>query len=310
MIKIDVISGFLGAGKTTFIKRIISAASKNGEKIVVVENEFGEAGIDGKMLSQSGLEIYEISKGCLCCSLKNDFVSTLSEIITKLSPDRIIVEPSGIFVLSEIYDIMKIPEISSACFLNSVLTIVDSLHFSKFRNKYNFFFENQIKYSTKLVLSKTENADIEKIQDILKDIDRLNPQKTVVADSWLSLSDDDILSLLNHDQNNSLNTNNKHNNRSKLNVMLQKNHGFNAFNIKPINETEQESLAEKLTILKSALFGKVLRAKGFIASHNGLLEFNYVDGEFDIKRTDVNIAPSINIIGEELNKESLSRLFS
>lgn len=119
MTKLDVVSDFLGAGKTTLIKKMLAVCAENGESVVLVENEFGEIGIDGPALRMAGVEVYEISKGCVCCSLKGDFTAILKDILSSLKLDRIIFEPSGIFVLDEIFDIMNNPDISRSCFLNT-----------------------------------------------------------------------------------------------------------------------------------------------------------------------------------------------
>ncbi|HBC94144.1 MAG TPA: hypothetical protein DCZ10_14915 [Pelotomaculum sp.] len=127
MIKVDVVSGFLGAGKTTLIKLLLKAYEN--ERVVLVENEFGEIGIDGELVERDGFDVFEISNGCICCIMKKDFVQVLARVIEEFKLERIIIEPTGISILSEIIDILRRPEFASQCLINSLLTVVDSVNY-------------------------------------------------------------------------------------------------------------------------------------------------------------------------------------
>ena len=152
MTKIDIISGFLGAGKTTFIKKMIDEAFK-GEQIVLIENEFGEVGIDGGFLKDAGIQITEMNSGCICCSLVGDFGKNLNEVITKYHPDRILIEPSGVGKLSDVMKSVIDIEKEQPVKLNALVTVVNALKASKQMKAFGEFFNNQIEYATTVILS-------------------------------------------------------------------------------------------------------------------------------------------------------------
>lgn len=192
MTKIDIISGFLGAGKTTFIKKMIDEAFK-GEQIVLIENEFGEVGIDGGFLKDSGIEITEMNSGCICCSLVGDFGKNLNEVITKYHPDRILIEPSGVGKLSDVMksviDIEKEQDVK----LNALVTVVNALKASKQMKAFGEFFNNQIEYATTVILSRSQNATPEQLEFCVKQIQNLNPKASVITTDWDSITGAQIL---------------------------------------------------------------------------------------------------------------------
>lgn len=157
MTKIDIISGFLGAGKTTFIKKMLDEVFK-GEKIVLIENEFGEVGIDSGFLKDAGIEISELNSGCICCSLVGDFGKNLHEVIEKFHPDRILIEPSGVGKLSDVMKSVIDVEKDEDVKLNGLITVVNALKASKQMKAFGEFFNNQIEYATTVVLSRSQNA--------------------------------------------------------------------------------------------------------------------------------------------------------
>ena len=162
MTKIDIISGFLGAGKTTFIKKMIDEAFK-GEQIVLIENEFGEVGIDGGFLKDAGIQITEMNSGCICCSLVGDFGKNLNEVITKYHPDRILIEPSGVGKLSDVMKSVIDIEKEQPVKLNALVTVVNALKASKQMKAFGEFFNNQIEYATTVILSRSQNATPEQL---------------------------------------------------------------------------------------------------------------------------------------------------
>ena len=161
MTKIDIISGFLGAGKTTFIKKMIDEAF-TGEKIVLIENEFGEVGIDGGFLKDAGIQITEMNSGCICCSLVGDFGKNLNEVITKYHPDRILIEPSGVGKLSDVIKAVQDVQSEIDAKLNSFTTVVDVTKCRIYRKNFGEFFSNQIEYAGAVILSRTDKAKPEK----------------------------------------------------------------------------------------------------------------------------------------------------
>ena len=195
MTKIDIISGFLGAGKTTFIKKMIDEVFK-GEKIVLIENEFGEVGIDGGFLKDAGIQITEMNSGCICCSLVGDFGRNLHEVIDKYHPDRILIEPSGVGKLSDVMksviDIEKEEDVK----LNGLVTVVNALKASKQMKAFGEFFNNQIEFATVVVLSRSQSATPEQLELCVKQIQALNPKAAIITTPWDSIKGEQILKVI------------------------------------------------------------------------------------------------------------------
>ena len=195
MTKIDIISGFLGAGKTTFIKKMIDEVY-TGEKLVLIENEFGEVGIDGGFLKDSGIEISEMNSGCICCSLVGDFAKNLQEVLDKFSPDRILIEPSGVGKLSDVMasviDLEKTHDVK----VNALVTVVNALKASKQMKAFGEFFNNQIEYATTVVLSRSQKASSEQLEFCVKQIQTLNPKAAIITTPWDEIQGSQILKVI------------------------------------------------------------------------------------------------------------------
>ena len=199
MIKIDVISGFLGAGKTTLIKKLFASDLKN-EKVVLIENEFGEIGVDGAFLKDSGVQIKEINSGCICCSLVGDFSKSMKEIVEKFSPDRIIIEPSGVGKLSDI--IKAIEKVEEPLKINIVATVVDGGKCKMYFKNFGEFYDDQIKQANTVIVSKTDKLGEEKILAAVELVKSLNPHATIVTTPVTELEPNKLLSVLEGDVNN------------------------------------------------------------------------------------------------------------
>ncbi len=187
MTKVDIISGFLGAGKTTLIKKLIEEVYK-GEKLVLIENEFGEVGVDGGFLKDAGIEISELNSGCICCSLVGDFDKNLREVIDTYHPDRILIEPSGVGKLSDVMTSVTNLKESHGIEISSLVTVVNSLKASKQMKAFGEFFNNQIEYATTVILSRTQNATDEQLEFCVKQIQQLNPKAALVTTPWDELT--------------------------------------------------------------------------------------------------------------------------
>ena len=192
MTKIDIISGFLGAGKTTLIKKLLQDAFK-GQQIVLIENEFGEIGIDGGFLKDAGIEIREMNSGCICCSLVGDFGTALKEVAEKYHPDRIVIEPSGVGKLSDV--IHAVEKLDADAVLNSAVTVVDVLKCKMYLRNFGEFFKNQVEAAGTIILSRTdmEKATPEKIEQAIKIIRELNPDATIITTPMEQLEGKKIL---------------------------------------------------------------------------------------------------------------------
>ena len=192
MTKVDIISGFLGAGKTTLISKLLKEALK-GEQVVLIENEFGEIGIDGGFLKDSGVEIREMNSGCICCSLVGDFGTSLKEVVDKYHPDRIIIEPSGVGKLSDVIKAVKDLHIENEIVLNSASTVADASKVKVYMKNFGEFFNNQIEHAGTVILSRTQNVSEEKLKTAIELIKSVNPNAHIITTPWDDIDGTKIL---------------------------------------------------------------------------------------------------------------------
>ena len=192
MTKVDIISGFLGAGKTTLISKLLKEAL-NGEQVVLIENEFGEIGIDGGFLKDSGVEIREMNSGCICCSLVGDFGTSLKEVVDKYHPDRIIIEPSGVGKLSDVIKAVKDLHIENEIRLNSASTVADASKVKVYMKNFGEFFNNQIEHAGTIILSRTQNISEEKLKKAIELIREVNADAHIITTPWDDLEGAQIL---------------------------------------------------------------------------------------------------------------------
>ncbi len=195
MTKIDIISGFLGAGKTTFIKRLLKEAI-SGEKVVLIENEFGEIGIDGGFLKDAGIEIREMNSGCICCSLVGDFGKSLAEVLTKYTPDRVIIEPSGVGKLSDVMKAVRDVASEIEVELNSAVTVADASKVRMYMKNFGEFFNNQIENAGTIVLSRTDITDPKKVQTAVEMIRQHNQDAAIVTTPVSQLAGTQLLEII------------------------------------------------------------------------------------------------------------------
>ena len=194
MIKVDIFSGFLGAGKTTLIKKLIEEAYK-GEKVVLIENEFGEIGIDGGFLKDAGVEINEMNSGCICCSLVGDFGKALEKVIAEFHPDRILIEPSGVGKLSDIIQAVEDLDLEEVK-LNGFTTIVDAKKVKIYMKNFGEFYNNQVEHASSIILSHTKGMEDKKIEKVVETLREHNPNATIITTDWDALSGTQILAAM------------------------------------------------------------------------------------------------------------------
>jgi len=192
MTKVDIISGFLGAGKTTLIAKLLKEAFP-GEQVVLIENEFGEIGIDGGFLKESGVEIREMNSGCICCSLVGDFGTSLKEVVEKYHPDRIIIEPSGVGKLSDVIKAVKDLHIENEIRLNSASTVADASKVKVYMKNFGEFFNNQIEHAGTIILSRTQNVSEAKLKTDIELIRSLNKDAHIITTPWDDINGKQIL---------------------------------------------------------------------------------------------------------------------
>ena len=197
MIKVDIISGFLGAGKTTFIKELISKVFKD-EKVVLIENEFGEIGIDSGFMKEAGIEVTEMNSGCICCTLVGDFAEALKQVADTYSPDRIIIEPSGVGKLSDVTAAVERMSGEAGLEVNSAITVVDGKKAQMYMKNFGEFYSDQLENASTVVVSRTQMIDEAKLSKVLAMIQEHNPSATVITTPWDELSGDTIRGALEH----------------------------------------------------------------------------------------------------------------
>ncbi len=195
MTKIDIVSGFLGAGKTTLIKKLLKEAL-NGQKVVLIENEFGEIGVDGGFLKEAGIEIKEMNSGCICCSLVGDFGTSLKEVIDSYHPERILIEPSGVGKLSDVMKAVSNVDMGQNVVLNSAVAVVDASKCKMYIKNFGEFFINQIEHAGTIILSRTGSMSEEKRDQAIALIREYNEKATIITTPWDELEGNDILSTI------------------------------------------------------------------------------------------------------------------
>ena len=195
MTKIDIISGFLGAGKTTLIKKLIKEGF-NGEKLVLIENEFGEIGIDGGFLKEGGVEITEMNSGCICCSLVGDFGAALKDVLENYKPDRVIIEPSGVGKLSDVIKAVENVDEGMEVILNARVAVVDALKCKMYMKNFGEFFNNQIESATSIILSRTQKVSEAKLEECVKMIREHNAKAAIVTTSWDEITGAKLLEVM------------------------------------------------------------------------------------------------------------------
>ena len=344
MTRIDIISGFLGAGKTTLIKKLLGDALK-GQQVVLIENEFGEIGIDGGFLKDAGIEIREMNSGCICCSLVGDFGAALKDVITKYHPDRIIIEPSGVGKLSDVIKAVDGVEKEAGVALNSATTVVDVMKCKMHLRNFGEFFENQVKSAGTIILSRTDKADTEKVEAAVKMLRELNPEAHIITTPVEVLGGKKVLDTMegaiinlaqveeeehhhhhhDHDDDDecddpecSCHHHHDDEDDDEHEHHHHHHHGHDADEVFVSwgMETHKKFTTEQIEgILKqlenAAEYGMVLRAKGYVASQDAerWIHFDYVPGESDIREGGAMITGRVCVIGSKLNESAIASLF-
>lgn len=302
MIKVDIISGFLGAGKTTFIKKILK--EYKDKKVVLIENEFGEVGIDGDLIKKDGFEVIELQSGCICCSIKTNFIDSINKIIKDINPEHIIVEPTGIGLLSDIIGIFKKEELNEICSVNSLITVVDSMNYIDLIEDLGYFFEDQIVNASTLILSKSQCVEDKEVNSIIKSLKKLNKNAYISDVNWDDLSTEDIRKILN---NNDLSDQSELYRFENYREMMK---DMASVSIKTHKKYSKEEISKILDKLSKIEQGVVLRGKGYLNSDKENLEFSYVNGNFTVQKSEIKSDGKLCIIGTNLNKNEINNLFS
>lgn len=323
MAKIDIISGFLGAGKTTLIKKLIAEAFQ-GEKLVIIENEFGEIGIDGGFLKESGIQITEMNSGCICCSLVGDFSEALKEVLEKYSPDRVIIEPSGVGKLSDVVKAVK--NTGSSVEINSTAVVVDASKCKMYMKNYGEFYNNQIEYAGTIILSRTQKISDDKLNTCLKLIREKNEEASVITTPWDDIDGRKILEAM--EKVNSLEKelvmeHGHHHHHEDGEECHCHEHGheghhhhhadevFTSWGIETAHKFTEEELKDILNKLSTgSSYGEVLRAKGIVAPAEGKwFHFDLVPEETELRRGTADFTGRVCVIGSKLDENAIKELF-
>ena len=336
MTQIDIVSGFLGAGKTTLIKKLLKEAL-NGQKVVLIENEFGEIGVDGGFLKEAGIEIKEMNSGCICCSLVGDFGTSLKEVMTTYAPERILIEPSGVGKLSDVMKAVQDVDMGKDVVLNSAVAVVDASKCKMYIKNFGEFFINQIAHAGTIILSRTQNISEEKLEKAIGLIREHNKKATIITTPWDKLDGNDILKTIEgatdlekelmeqvmedhaHHHDHDHEHHHEHGDGCTCGCHDHE-HGhhhadevFTSWGL----ETPHVFTKEEIKIILEALedektYGFVLRSKGMVPEKGTeeWLYFDYVPGEAEVRTGKPDVTGKICVIGSKLSEEALGNLFA
>ena len=328
--KIDIISGFLGAGKTTLIKKLLKDAFQ-GEQVVLIENEFGEIGIDGGFLKEAGIQIREMNSGCICCSLVGDFGASLKEVISKYHPDRILIEPSGVGKLSDVIKAVQGVEEETGLVLNSYTTVVDAKKCKMYMRNFGEFFNNQVEYAGAIIMSRTDIVDEAKAQASLELLREINSKAAIITTPIEQLPGEKILEAMessksleeellaevaheahehHHDHDHECGCGCGHHHHDH-----EGHHHaddvFTSWGKETIRTYTKEEIGNILkTLEEDGSYGNILRAKGMVAGADGeWIYFDMVPGEHEVRTGAPEYTGRICVIGAEIKEDKLAELF-
>ncbi len=333
MIKTDIYSGFLGAGKTTLIKKLADEAYKD-EKLVIVENEFGEIGIDKGFLEDSGIEITEMNSGCICCTLVGDFTNALKKVAQELKPDRIIIEPSGVGKLSDVKEAaQQVEEIDVA----AGVTVVDAKKCKMYMKNFGEFFNNQIENADIIVLSHTKGMAEDRLAEAVHMIREHNDEARIITTDWDSISGRQILDAMNdciglhhghdhdcecgchdhehehhHHEHEHHHVHEHHDHDCECGCHDHEHHHadevFTSCGIETVHRFDKEEISDILDHIEET--GTVLRAKGIVEAKDGSwLHFDYIPGEKDIRTGGAQLTGRACVIGTDLDEDKIRKMF-
>ena len=338
MTKIDIISGFLGAGKTTLIKKLLKEAFQD-EQVVLIENEFGEIGIDGGFLKEAGIEIREMNSGCICCSLVGDFGASLKEVIDKYHPDRILIEPSGVGKLSDVIRAVQDVQEETGLALNSYTTVVDAKKCKMYMRNFGEFFNNQVEYAGAIIMSRTDIVDEEKAMQSMELLRSLNKKAAIITTPIENLDGKKLLEVMEnpvsleqemmeeevcpecghvHEHGHHDHEEHEHHHDHECGCGHHHDHHhhhadevFTSWGRETIKKYSRESLEKILAVLsESEEYGVILRAKGMLPAEDGTwIYFDMVPEETEIREGAPEYTGRLCVIGSKLKEEKLAEIF-
>lgn len=326
MTKVDIISGFLGAGKTTFIKLLIENVFA-GEKLVLIENEFGEIGIDGGFLKDAGIEITEMNSGCICCTLVGDFSKALRKVIEEYHPDRVLIEPSGVGKLSDVSKAIEHVKKEADIEIEGRITIVDGKKAKLYLKNFGEFFKDQVAYANTIVVSRTQMMEDHSIEECVKMLREENKEASIISTSWDKLSKEAIEHALSPDtqlegifeEEKCPVCSHEHHHEGACGCGHEHHHHHHHHADEIFTswgqETAHKYTEEELDFLLKALsetegYGTILRAKGIVELENGSWkQFDLVPQEYEVRESAADYTGRLCVIGTDLKEDELTKLF-
>ncbi len=339
MTKIDIISGFLGAGKTTLIKKLLEEAYGD-QKLVLIENEFGEIGIDGGFLKDAGIQINELNSGCICCSLVGDFGAALKQVITDYSPDRVIIEPSGVGKLSDVIRAVQKAGAQVPLELGTFVTVVNAAKAKVFMKNFGEFFLDQVEHAGAIILSRTQGMSDAKLDTVVNLLREKNPTAPIITTPWDQLTGSRIMAAMegghsmldsllaelaaeqedddeecddpncschhhhhDHDHDHEDGHHHHHHHHDAGEV-------FTSWGAETHKKFAKECLEEIMRQLDSGSYGIILRAKGILPAEDGQwIHFDFTPNEINVRNGAADYTGRLCVIGSELKEDALKELF-
>lgn len=343
MTKVDIISGFLGAGKTTFIKRLVTDVFQK-EQIVLIENEFGEIGIDSGFLKDAGIEITEMNSGCICCTLVGDFSEALKQVVEQYHPDRILIEPSGVGKLSDVAGAVRNVEEDCGIELNSCITVADGKKVKSYLRNFGEFYSNQIEHAATIVLSRTQSMTDEKLKEAVHLIREENPDASIITTPWDKLDGEVIRKAVeqtskptdllkkaclhqehyhhgdgcchhghHHDEECCHHSHHEdgccHGHHHDHEGHHHADEIFTSWGTETAEKYERTEIERFLDALtEEHTYGTVLRAKGIVEGMDGTwMEFDYVPGEYEIRDAKPDYTGKVCVIGTDIHTDKIQQ---
>ena len=310
-VKVELFSGFLGAGKTQLIKKLIEEGYYK-ENIAIIENEFGEVSIDGTVLKRTNTLVREINAGCICCQVIGDFKESILDVVENCNVDRLVVEPTGVAKLSDIKKAFEDEDLKNVAEVEKSITVVDAEKFNLYLSNFKSFFDNQIKNADIIVLSRTQNISTEEVNKINDEIIKMNKDAIIISKDWKTTKAEELIPKKFIIMQKEINKDKPIFRREGLKkTSVKKNEEkFESFALKIDRKVSKDELLSKFNFIKNSLeFGQIVRAKGIVETNNGKEQFDYTLSEISMEKIVYMGESVISFIGTNLNKDKIKKFF-